>query len=563
MITIPVDIKECDDLSFLSGKQVNFTYAFHELWKKYHQNEDLAFCDYLKKKFKLNETEFRSLQSDVSTRISQTTTNKSDQEQRIVDLIDDISNINSEEKSNKTIRAKFKKHNKLKQLEKLLSKDITFGGKETLRELTKLYNKINVINEEEKNIVRRNELLKLNQKNIDEKTKEWKENRVLQFYLLGEANQKGNRFFDFDFANKTIIYKPYKGKKIKIKYSLKGHKQRELIKLQELINNKEISITISLSSKQICISFDNEIMSGFYINKTERTKETNEIKKRNLSKEVQVDLIKQIYKKHYDTLKEKKLENKIPNRFMAIDINPEYIGYCVADKNESGIDKIIEKGVIDLRKLNEKLNLSSDNPLVKRQNNKRKFEIQNAIKYLFEIVNHYKVAHFVKEDINNIGKNKSLNSKEANRKTKNIWHRMITEWQIEKRCISSGVELILINPVYTSFIGNMIYNNFDATNSAIEICRRGMFKYKKGLFYPPITGTISDTMRKLFEEQKPSQLKPRDAQIFKDCKTWVSLYKIAADNGLRWRWDWERVEKPYSIFRMNSVKSKVDIIKFI
>ena len=242
-------------------------------------------------------------------------------------------------------------------------------------------------------------------------------------------------------------------------------------------------------------------------------------------------------------------------------MNPDYIGYCIADKGIDGIKKIIEKGVINFKELHAKLNLSSDNPLVVRQNNKCKNEVQNSLKELFGIANHYKCAYFVKEDIDNIGKNEAFTNREANRKVKNIWHRTITEWQIEKRCVMFGIQLIDVIPCYTSFIGNIMYDNFDATNAAIEICRKGMFKFEKGLFYPPITGTISDTMSRFFEYQN-IQLKPRDAQIFKECKTWDKLFRIATDNGLRWRWDWDKVEKACTIFSINSAKSKVSIVRF-
>jgi IS605 OrfB family transposase len=207
--------------------------------------------------------------------------------------------------------------------------------------------------------------------------------------------------------------------------------------------------------------------------------------------------------------------------------------------------------------------LSSDDPLTVTQNNKRKHEIQIAWVRLFRMMKHYKVAHFVKEDLNGINKSDKFISKEGNRKVRNLWHRMITDWQIEKRCAENGIELIEINPAYTSFIGNMLHDSYDATNAAIEICRRGMFKFNKGntLFYPAVTGTISDTMSK-FAARSNVQLKPRDVQKIKDCDKWPGLLKIAKNNGLRWRWDWNDLEKAPPIFSMDSTKSKVKIVKF-
>ena len=50
-----------------------------------------------------------------------------------------------------------------------------------------------------------------------------------------------------------------------------------------------------------------------------------------------------------------------------------------------------------------------------------------------------------------------------------------------------GYELIEVNPVYSSFIGNLLYgseNCPDMIASSIEIARRGYKKYSKGWFYP-------------------------------------------------------------------------------
>ena len=455
----------------------------------------------------------------------------------------DINELEKKPKTNKLTRIVFEKYNKVKQLEDSLPRDITFGGKKILRELTKLHN--NGKSKEE----------------IAEKTNLWKQSRILPFYILGEANQHGNRFFDFDFINNAIVFKPCKGKKIEVKYSCNLKYQKQLLKLKELIDDKKISVTIAVTAKRICVSFDDEIMSGYYIDKQERRKEVAAINKLELSKGEKTERIKLVYKKYNEELRKRKLVNKLPERYTSVDINPEFIGFCIADKGIDGIKVIIEKGVFVFTKLDEKLNLASDHPLQVAQNNKRVNEIQNAWKCLFEISNHYGSASFVYEDLDSIGKNEKLENREANRKTKNIWHRSITMWQIQKRCTLFGIEPIPIIPAYTSFIGNMIYDYFDATNAAIEICRKGMFKYTKGLFYPDITGTISDTMSRLVEEQN-IQLNSRDVQMVKDCRKWNDLYQIAKNNGLRWRWGLEDVEKHFTTFSMNSMKSKVQIIRF-
>ncbi len=563
MKTIALNIKSCSDSEFISEKQINYSYAFRKLYKHFDKIDNKEFQEKLKEKYKLTEIEFRSLKSEVNSKLAQTATNKSDKEQRIIELTSTLNDLQVNGKSNNNSRKKFNTYNKIKEIENSLTCDITFGGKENLRALTKLHNNVFVIkNDKEITNEKRKLLLAKNQSNIDKQTKLFHKNRILYFYVLGEANERANRYFHFDFKNNIIIYKPFRGKKIVIKYSCSKKQKEELLKIRELIDRKEIPLTLHVSTNKICIIFDNELLSGYYIDEKERRKEVKLIKEKLLSDAEKTEIIKAVYKKHHDDLKVKKLFGKIENRFISVDINPDFIGYCVADRGENGIKKIIEKGVINLSLLNEKLGLASDNPLTIKQNNKRINEVQNAWKHLFSIASHYKVAYFVKEDVNGIAKNEAFNSSEANRKVRNIWHRKITEWQIEKRCKAHGIELIPIIPVYTSFIGNIMYEYFDATNAAIEICRRGMFKYEKGLFYPQITGTISDTMNALITQQK-IELKQGDAQIFKDRKEWVGFYKIAKNNGLRWRWGWNDVKKSFSTFRVSNIKSKVSIIKFI
>lgn len=562
MITIALNIKSCSDVDFLLRKQQNYSYAFRKLFSDYHKKDNLKFISKLQKKYELTDIELRSLMSDVATKISQTKTNKANQEQRIFDLMWDINDLKKKPKTKKTIRALLKKNKKIKELEDSLPRNITFGGKKTFRDLVDLHNKRKKI-ENDKSLKKkeREKQLKENALKIEEQTALWKQKRILPFYIIGESNQYGNRFFDFDIDNKTITFKPYKGMKVVIKYSCNHKYQEKLLQLKELIDSKSISITMTVTTKKICISFDDEIMSGFSIDKVQRKKDVKKATEDVFSKEERGAIAKEVYKRYYEEQRQRMALNKLPDRYVGIDPNPEYIGYCVADKGEDGIKKIVEIGVIVFSELTKKLNLPSDHPLVVSQNNKLVNEIHNGCKLLFDIFIHYKAAYFSYEDFGSMGKNEKLECREANRKIRNVWHRKITEWQMQKRCTMSGIEPIPINPVYTSFIGNMTYDYFDAVNAAIEICRRGMFKYTTGLFYPELTGTITDTMKRMAESQK-IQLTPRDAQMIKDCKTWKELHKIATHNGLRWRWSWEDVEKPFTTFSMNSVKSKVKVIRF-
>jgi len=213
MITIPVKIKECSDSEFLVEKQNNYSFAFRKLYKHFAKVEkktrDEDFITYVRKEFNLNYIEFTSLVNDVSTKVEQMKTINENKVTRIAKLNKEITvltKIGKKKPSTKNTRLLYRNHKKIKSLENSLRREITFGCKETQRVLTKLYNNIDVIMCES-DLVKREELLAANQQKIDEQTELWYSKRVIHFYLLGEANQKGNRFMKFDFANKTLIYK--------------------------------------------------------------------------------------------------------------------------------------------------------------------------------------------------------------------------------------------------------------------------------------------------------------------------------------------------------------------
>jgi IS605 OrfB family transposase len=562
IITIPVHIKECSDLDFLVNKQKNYSYAYRKIYKYFSKVKNETFINQIKKFYNLNDIEYRSLVSEVSSRKEQVKSNNDNKKVRIQNFEAVIKKLDKKKnKSTQDKRDLYEARAKTKFLKDSLKREITFGGKHTQRELTKLYNKISSINKEE-DPTKRKKLSNENQIKIDKLTEEWYEGRILQFYLLGEANQKGNRFMTFDFKNKKLIYKPYKGKKIEISYSCSGNHQRQLENIQKFIDERKIAITLSISTKQVCIAFDTEKISEFFIDDTTLRKQLTEIKNMDATVEEKRKLRHEIKSRYEKEIELRKLEEKISNRYMAVDLNPEYIGYCIMDKGFYGIKKIIDQGFINLSELNENLGLPSTHYKVKKQNNKRRNEIQNAWKRLFEKAAQYRVANFVKEDLSNLGENEAFDSTAGNRKVRNLWHREITQYQIKKRCAKYGIKLIEVNAAYSSFIGNMMYDNFDATNAAMEICRRGMFKFSKGLFYPPVPiSTISNTMVRLADHRKVV-ISPLVAQKINACTDWKELYEIV-NSVFRWRWDWELVDQStYSIFSMDSSKSKVKIFQF-
>ena len=86
-----------------------------------------------------------------------------------------------------------------------------------------------------------------------------------------------------------------------------------------------------------------------------------------------------------------------------------------------------------------------------------------------------------------------------------------------------GYFITEVNPVYSSFIGNILYSNVhtpDMVASSIEVARRAYNKFKKGHFYPSIQfnhlneqwkQTLSglNSWKEVFQEIKKSKLKYR------------------------------------------------------
>ena len=167
---------------------------------------------------------------------------------------------------------------------------------------------------------------------------------------------------------------------------------------------KDLSITYKLSSHNIWISFDESILK---------------------------DEVKQF--------------KKIDNRVLAIDMNPNYIGYSVIDWIDTEKFNVIDRGVLSLKKLNDLENTyqktskcnSSDTKL-KYFKNKRKFEILECVKFLKNKMVHYRCGCFSIEDLNFKSKNSNRGTK-LNRMCNRQWNRTMFVNCLAKWCNVYGV----------------------------------------------------------------------------------------------------------------------------
>jgi IS605 OrfB family transposase len=297
---------------------------------------------------------------------------------------------------------------------------------------------------------------------------QYKNTRLLPLNIFGEAANNGNRKFKLDLFNDKIIYK----------HSRKEHFQLEIPKLRgsykQLYNLMENPRTYSVKLT------DNHILISF-----EEVKEQN-------------------------TLSE--------NRYLGIDLNPEYIGISIKED-----DKIIYTKLYSVKKLTDKiinLKVKSIDKRFKTLNNKLNHEILEISKDISELSKRFGCKFIFIEDLSFKG-----STKYSNRKNKNLWKREILINNLRKRSSINGQKLYKVNPAYSSFIGNLQWKYDDPVNASLEIGRRGFecIIKKTKQFYPEI---------KLKEELIHQWKEKINLDNF---KTWKELFSFIKNLELRYR----------------------------
>lgn len=331
----------------------------------------------------------------------------------------------------------------------------------------------------------------------------FKENRLLGIYSQGETSKCGNRKFKLDISNNQIIFRFSRNKHINLQLS-KLHKNYlyELINLEEQCNQKLSNFSIELKLDKICITFDDS----------------------------------KIYCSNH---------NGKSNVVAGIDMNPNYIGFSIS-KWTGDKRKILLEEQYDLSYFTKNLHKTSNHKDSKHQNNKQIFEIKEIAKDIINKCKFFHVGKFGIEDLN-FKTGNSEKGRNFNRLTKNRWKREALVSALRKHCLLNKIDFLEVNPVYSSFIGNVLNEAPDPIAASLEIARRANFKYIKGKFYPELikaeslfnlwkesANWIYKSWKELFDIVKTSEVKYRrslesfDSEVFrlKSSKSFVNLYKV-------------------------------------
>ena len=267
--------------------------------------------------------------------------------------------------------------------------------------------------------------------------RESKDNGILS---EGEMNQKGNRLFKIEVENNKFLYKRAckEHYDLIIVEKLSDKRKHVLSRLQILMTEKKIPVTIRLKKDIIYITYDEKIVENH-----------------------------------------RKFNNLFTNRVLGIDLNPNYFGISVIEFNHNDNFKIIHKEVIDVSNLQTK---SKD---------KIKYELYEINHRILRLCKQWHVGKLACEDLKFNNKKKFWN-KSLNKLCRNNFRFNIIKSHLETLCNTFGVEFIEVNAAYSSIIGNFIHgsNNCpDMVASSVEIARRSYKKFEKGWIYPRVINT--------------------------------------------------------------------------
>ncbi len=534
MKTIKLHITHLEGEDFVREKQVLFSNALILVYNRFDESEDKEFIRRVMERFQLNDIEYRSVKSDAKAAREQDTTRDNQFAERILSISEDLHN------NEVPYHKRFKMFNRIQRLQRRIGKPQVFGSVQTLRELTRECNKEE--RDETKVATLRNQ---------------YHEKRVQPLFVVGEGNENGNRFFGLKYlADGVCIYKPCKKQHYEIRFKVQKHQRNELERIAQYSTLHKQPVSVRLSTEFLYLTYDELSLRGYGLDKKSRSADVKKVKEKSLPPDVEKEEIRAVYKSWYDEQRNRMLKDKVPNRCMAVDLNPTNIGWSVLNKDGDGYT-VVAAGQFDLSQVCTKLGLPSSHPDTKRQTAKRRYELTIVFKKLFAIAYHYKCAVFGMEDLS-FKKDNTAASREANRKARNLWCRTLCEQLITKRCNECGIELRKVNACYSSFIGNIQYNYVDATNASVEIGRRALFRFDKG------TG--------LYPELRQEDMRTVEARFGQDAACgnadgWVKLYKSLFDSygnvelNHRVRVALEEA-LPHRTHRMNSYKSRVFLIKF-
>jgi len=333
---------------------------------------------------------------------------------------------------------------------------------------------------------------------------EYKVKKLNPVYIIGEKLKHGNRLVQIDKDLNTLH----------IKFSKEHHFDLNLLNVRnrsDIIKrlyccqiNNLIPITYKIDLECVYISFDESIL---------------------------------------------KTDGYLPveNRIMALDLNPNYIGWSIVDWKTSSDFNIVQTGIYSIKDLNDKdfslkdKSLANDSEQRTYVSNKRNHEVLQISKNLIDIARHYRCEIFSIEDLNIKSSDKDKGTR-FNRLCNNLWCRTKLVNNLNKRCNIFGIKFLKVKANYSSFIGNFLFRDLnmpDMVLASIEIGRRA-FEFnsqyikktsniKKNIIQPRISD-FKDLVSKSLEEFRINEKFESLVDIYYFFKNSKLKYRVSLDD---------------------------------
>ena len=355
-------------------------------------------------------------------------------------------------------------------------------------------------------------------------TKEkFQRNRLSPFYCIGDKEHHGNRFFRIQKELDSILFMPSRHIRfdLNLEYGNRKNIRKILKKLLDLQVNCRASVTFKLGLDYIYITFDEKDVFGVH-----RTRH-------------------------------------IKNRVLALDMNPNYVGWSIVDWKDDNEYSIVKSGVYSLKAITDierslkKLKIPSTDKRRKYIGSKICHETFEISKNLVEKARHFQceIVAVEKLDMRPSDKRKG---KKYNRLCNNVWPRKKFVDNLKKRCNIAGIHFQEVVPEYSSLIGNVLFRKYgtpDMVNASFEIGRRGYEfksqyidktkKISRNVVYPEME-KFAETMAKSLEE----------FGIEENFSSWKELYYLFKNAEMTYRVPFRGDEK---WFQLKTRKSNVGI----
>jgi len=347
---------------------------------------------------------------------------------------------------------------------------------------------------------------------------EWKKRRLAPLVIEGHArsygSQGGNHLATLDMTNtRLVLHAPGRDFILKLKLSCRSREYRRRLECLQARSEalRDVPFSVSVTETTVAIGWKDPGT----VSKTGRS-----------------------------------------DRVLAIDLNPNRIGWAVVEKIGDHRCRSVAWGLFEYPELNRRLGLASDDPKVAAQDNKRQHELSILAKRLVLIARHCQASWIVTEHLSLPFRSKKG---KVNRLVNRCWYRTGFVQCLVRRLEEAGLRHGQVDPAYSSMIGNSLWADLlkvpDPACAALEVGRR---------FLNPLARDAQASVPKpnAVHLWKDGRRVPERRTLGRWSQVWKELNKSAGDTPRRVRRR-SRADFPFGPPRRPSIRETRSKVGFL